>query len=55
VGIQNLKRLHPGDRQGPQLEGWGHQPSFKNFDPKLVLSKRKAGTIMEQTERIIKQ
>ena len=33
---------------GHPVEGWGHQPTYKTFDPKLVLSKRNAGTKMEQ-------
>jgi hypothetical protein len=33
---------------GPSVEGWGHQPTYNTFDPKLVLSKRNAGTKMEQ-------
>jgi hypothetical protein len=26
------------------MEGWGHQPTYKSFDPELFLSKRKGGT-----------
>jgi hypothetical protein len=32
----------------PPVEGWGHQPIFKIFDPKLNLFKRNSGTKMEQ-------
>jgi hypothetical protein len=30
------------------MEGWGHPPAFKNFDPELFLSKRTAVAKMEQ-------
>jgi hypothetical protein len=30
------------------VEGWGHQTTYKTFDPKLTLSKTNAGTKMEQ-------
>ena len=33
---------------GLPVEEWGHQPTYKTFDPKLLLSKRNAGTKMEQ-------
>jgi hypothetical protein len=33
---------------GSTVEGWRHQPTYKTFEPKLVLSKRNAGTKMEQ-------
>jgi hypothetical protein len=26
------------------MKGWGHQPTYKTFDSKLLLSKRNAGT-----------
>lgn len=29
----------PVDRQGPPVEGWGHKPTFKIFDPELFRSK----------------
>jgi hypothetical protein len=32
----------------PPVKGWGHQPTFKNFDLELFLSKRNSGTKMEQ-------
>jgi hypothetical protein len=32
----------------PPVEGSGHQPTFKSFDPELILSKRIAGTKMKQ-------
>ena len=33
---------------GPLVKGWGHEPTHKTFDPKLVQSKRNARTKMEQ-------
>ena len=30
------------------VEGWGHSPTFKIFDPELLLSKRNAVTKVEQ-------
>ena len=33
---------------GPPVEGWGQQPIYKTFDPKLVLSKTNTGKSMEQ-------
>jgi hypothetical protein len=33
---------------GLPVEEWGHQPTYKTFDPKLLLSKRNAGTKVEQ-------
>jgi hypothetical protein len=30
------------------VEEWGHQTTYKTYDPKLVLSKTNAGTKMEQ-------
>jgi hypothetical protein len=30
------------------VEGWGHPPTFKIFDPELFLSKRNVETKMEQ-------
>jgi hypothetical protein len=40
VGIWNLKRLHPGVKQGLLVEGLGHQPKFRIFDPELFLYKK---------------
>ena len=34
-------------QSGLTVERWGHQPTYKTFDPKLVLSKRNAETKME--------
>jgi hypothetical protein len=33
---------------GSPVEGYGHQPIHKTLDPTFVLSKRSAGTNMEQ-------
>jgi hypothetical protein len=33
---------------GPSVERQGHQPTYKTFNPKLLLSKRNAETKMEQ-------
>jgi hypothetical protein len=30
----------------PLVERWGHQPTYKTVHPKLLLSKRNAGTKM---------
>jgi hypothetical protein len=32
------------------VDRWGHQHTFKSFDSELFLSKRNAGTNMDQTE-----
>jgi hypothetical protein len=29
---------------GAPIVGWGHQPTFHNFDPELFMSKRNTGT-----------
>jgi len=34
-----------------QIKGWGCHLTVKNSDPELILSKRTAGTKMEETER----
>jgi hypothetical protein len=34
---------------GSLVEGWGNQPTYKTFTTKLVLSKRKARTKMDQS------
>jgi hypothetical protein len=51
VGIQNLERPPPGDRQNPKWRD-GDKSTYKSVDPKLVLSKqtnkKNAGTKMEQ-------
>jgi hypothetical protein len=33
---------------GPPVEESGHQPTYKTFDPKLVLSEINSGTKIEQ-------
>ena len=33
---------------GPPVEVWSHQPTFKLFDPELLLSKENTGTKLEQ-------
>ena len=33
---------------GPPTGEWGHQPSYKTFYPKLLLSKGNSGTKMDQ-------
>ena len=54
-----LDEIHNGEKMEPEestssiytgspLEGWGHLPIFKIFDSELFLSKRNAGTKVEQ-------
>ena len=38
----------PCSQTGPPVERWGHQPTNKFFNPKLLLSKRNTETKMEQ-------
>ena len=40
-------------QSGLPVEGWGHQPTYNAFDSKLVLSKRNAGTKMEQSNEVM--
>ena len=47
MGQWNLKSPLPVCPQDP-VEEWGHQPTFKFFDPKLFLTKTNAWTKMEQ-------
>jgi hypothetical protein len=39
----------PSRYTGAPMEGWGHPPIFRKFDPELFLSERYAGTKMEQS------
>jgi hypothetical protein len=39
-------------QRGSLVEGWGHQPTYKTFDQKLVLSKRNA---VGETEQRLKE
>ena len=48
VEIWYLKRPPLVIRQGPPVEGWRHQPTFKILDPKSFLPKINAGTKIEQ-------
>jgi hypothetical protein len=51
--MPNSKNMEPEEttsssQTGLPVEGWGYQSTYKTFDPKLLLSKRNAGTKMEQ-------
>jgi hypothetical protein len=41
---RDMEETTSSSQTGPPVEGWGYQPTYKIFDPKLFLSKRKAGT-----------
>ena len=47
-GEMKLEGTPPVDRHSPQLRQGAMYPSSKFFDPELFLSKRNAGTKMEQ-------
>jgi hypothetical protein len=51
--ISNSGDLEPEEttssrHTGPPVEGWRHQPTYKIFDPKLLLFKGNIRTKMEQ-------
>jgi hypothetical protein len=47
-GTMEPEYITSSSQIGPPVEELGHQPTFKIIDPKLFLSKRNAGTKMEQ-------
>ena len=51
-GDMALEETTSSSQTGPPVEGWGHQPTYKTFDPKLVLSKRNA---VGETEQRLKE
>jgi hypothetical protein len=46
-GDMESEETTSSSQMGSWVEEWGHQPTYKVFYPKLVLSKRNAGTKME--------
>jgi hypothetical protein len=50
-GDKEPEEITSSSQTGSPVEGWGHQSTYKTYDPKLILSKRNAGTKMEHRLR----
>jgi hypothetical protein len=47
-GNLETEEITYSSQTGPQVEEWRHQTTYKTFNAKLILSKRNAGTKLEQ-------